>query len=465
MRNRVRTSVGGIILNSVLAFVALLSIAATAMFGLVNGWPITANMTGVPDKVSEIEWEGQTATAEEAAENLENQAILYGLNEAMQNNDREAFISWGEGDGQIKLGAWWDITKQIGWEHASVDGEGYGESGNLPQEVSWFFSSELGSQITTLIPSEKGLTLTQGEYYNLTISGEKEEARITSMESDKHYFAWSYLDGNVHIAKRDNSVTVGKADEADYIESKADVVEATAVKVLSMWKDFGAEETPTNGILVQLSQHQSVLDQWLGADIMPGLSYAGIAITSSRPFYNQPYISPQIATGERTSGSFVLMSPRAEGEWSNAYESVLLHEAVHAFHRAAYPLDSSTGDHTAAAEGLAEYAQMKYLSPGHQQGYEYYSYLIDTDNIRENIANLGFNAFSTDRLRSDTTGHEAYLAAGLLYDYAAQGGVSPWSLALAGTETSTPLGELIVEMSGGSLTEEGYKNFVRNKQF
>lgn len=460
---KAKTSTGGIV------FTAIFSFLAAAFMGLVlvinlSLWPSTPAVSGAAAKIDGLEWNSfETSKTEDRKE---SQAILYGLNEAMKANDKEAFIAWGEGDGQQKLSTWWDITKQIGWEYASVDGRDYGsyEFDEPPTEVEWFFSSELGSRITTLLPEEKGLILTQGEDYRITLQGKGEDARIISMESVNHYFAWSYLDGNVHVVKRDNSVTVGKASEVDYIESKANLVEAAAVKALEIWPLLGGE-LPTNGLLAQVSQHQSTLDEWTGSNFTPGIEYAGLAVTSDRPYNDQPYIDPKIASGERTSGSFILMSPRAESDWSTSYESTLLHEVIHAFHRSAYPLLNSAGDR-AASEGLATYSQMKFLSPGTQQGYHYFQYAIDYEGARQRIAGLGFAAFDEYKLTNNELASEAYLAAGLAYDYAASNGVSAWSLALAATtQTDRKLGELIIELGNGTLSEAGYSDFVLNKQF
>ena len=208
---------------------------------------------------------------QQAESNVDEGHIFDRMSQAMLDGDREAFVSFGEGDARDQLAKIWDGTKAIGWTVGSAEQTYNGlypseddvreplpEGEDLftyPDPVGVDFAFDLGftaTQADTVYPdlSEeeydealanddpalegevKNFIMTQQFRYAITVTGDYtgDTMRITSLEPLAAQ-PWDHPDG-VAVEKRDNAVIYGFAADRAAVEAAADDVQTAALAVL-----------------------------------------------------------------------------------------------------------------------------------------------------------------------------------------------------------------------------------------
>lgn len=146
-----------------------------------------------------------------------------GLNEALENKDRDAFLAYASGAARESMARWWDNTTQIGWESAFLlpAGEDRVLAGavlGFPAAAPWGKGNP-----------DAGQHLAHTALYDVGTDGSGEDLTVTSFEPVNPQ-PWDEC--RIHVAKRDHVVLYGAAEEKDDIDSQADAAEEDAAAVL-----------------------------------------------------------------------------------------------------------------------------------------------------------------------------------------------------------------------------------------
>lgn len=331
------------------------------------------------------------------------------LNEAMQNHDREAFLSFGAGEAKEQMARWWDNTTKIGWDTAYM--LPHVDLSSDPVEYV-FLGANLAFSATPprgAGSEDGGLLLTQGFPYRVTFEEEGADLTITSLEPT-HYMPWD--EGEIHVAERDHVVLYGMADEAALVDANADLAEEMAVRALEAIGTL-AGDLHVEGFVSSITDEQQRFGEWQWE---PNDDVAGFARPTSRP-NPSPYLPENVATGDRTSGGLVSMGPRSADQRADTF----VHEFAHILHYVGRPT-GSRGD-SRGYEGFARF-------------FEEYAGIKDIrtdDAVKRAVAEEGFGAFDVEALRDRddlTRVNVAYAAAGLYFKFVHERGEDVWDFAL-----------------------------------
>lgn len=213
---------------------------------------ITAGVAGgavfVPLRASQLDAESAARSASIGVDIYSDMSI------AMLENDREAFLNWGEGAAREQLARIWDETKKIGWTVGLVDSV-YSEEElssdkeydpQRPKPSGMLFAFDLGftqqrfadgpdGPLADCVAGEYGCgILTQSFEYDVTVDGgdgNNQTHRIIEL-APRTPMPWDDPDG-VHVVRGDHAVVFGYADEARQIDAIANDTELAAAGVLA----------------------------------------------------------------------------------------------------------------------------------------------------------------------------------------------------------------------------------------
>lgn len=375
------------------------------------------------------------------AETSAYEPTWFDMNEALQNHDRELFLSYAEGDAQAQLALWWDNLSALGWTTGFItpntDTDGT-QLVNIGVDLGFPANEMRGSG-----SADAGLILTQGSYYRITTMGSDESLRITSFVPRDVIQPWD--DGKLYVERRDHVVLFALEDERDLVTRSIDEAEEAAVTTLELATRMGGD-VPQTGFTSGITGSNERLERWrYGNQVKPEgeIDAAGFARSSYRPQASE-IIDPEIATGQATGGTTVVLGPGADFD----RRVVFIHEFAHAIHYTAAP-SQSWATSTAALEGFARYAE--YASGASQ--------FIAYPELKSAVATLGVDVFSDDRIYQESGAHEAYDAAGSYYLFVAENGGDPWALAIDSVTEGRPIYEVAVE-SSAALSAENWQQWV-----
>lgn len=363
------------------------------------------------------------------------------MNESLRDGDREAFLSYAEGEARTQLELWWDNTAKIGRATAYIVptvGTDGGEGAFLGAELAFSSRPLRGSG-----DLDAGYRLTQGFGYDITTTGDGDDLRLTAFEP---WMPMPWDEGPLHVAKRDHVVLYGMADESELVEATADTAEQGAVLAIETITDLGGS-VPMSGFVSGITADQNRMDRWqFGDDVPEGDPHiAGYATATNRPFSRSDLFEPDIAVGDRTSGVLVMMGPLS----ADQRLSTFTHEFAHGLHYAASPLSSYDEPPISVYEGFATYIELR-------------TGLIDRDWLRDTrlrslVARLGADALVDDAFAEEDA-WLSYLAAGSYYLFLAENGGDPWRLALDGAGVA---GRDLVEITGDpAFGEEKWQAWI-----
>lgn len=333
------------------------------------------------------------------------------ISEAMQNDDKEAFLSYASGAAKEKMSHWWDSTKAIGWDLGFASGADAGDgTAQLSLGVQLAFSSH---PIRGSGSPDAGLALTQNFPYALTVEGEGDDLTITDW-TPEFPMPWDY--GDIYVAKRDHVVLYGLAGEQALVDANVDLAEESAQLALATLEQIGGS-APVDGFVAAITDDAEGFNTWLGrSELDWTMDVAGFARSTQRPAYASETIPPGVATGSASSGSLVAMGPGSADQRKDTF----VHEFAHVIHESAVPYDYFGYQDPAPSEGFARYFEN---AAGVGRGYFVYP------QVKQSIADLGEGAMTEQALRNEEA-WIAYDAAGSFYQYVADSGGSAWQLAL-----------------------------------
>lgn len=348
-----------------------------------------------------------------------NDGLWSAMSQAMRDKDRDAFLSVASGEAVAQLALWWDNTTAIGWDIATVSSsDEVDDAGRIPVLVSvgFPFAAHMARGSGN---ADAGLQLLQGYRYLVTLgpetSSDDENRTIVSFTPENAPNAWD--EGPIHVVKREHSILFGMSEEADLVESTADVAEESAVLALDHLRSMGgqpAQQGFVSGVTADAERfgrwrHGKKDDPW-------AMDVAGFARQTLRPTLAAPWIDPTIATGIESSGTLVVLGPLS----ADQRKSTFVHEFAHALHYTAVP-GSLIEPPLSVVEGFARY--FEWSSGVSERGY------LDP-RVKELVATKGDGAFSDTALR-EKGASLAYDAAGSYYAFVAATGGSPWELAIS----------------------------------
>lgn len=352
-----------------------------------------------------------------------NDGLWTAMSQAMRDKDRDAFLSVASGEAVTQLAQWWDNTTAIGWDIATISSsEDVDDAGRISVLVSVGFPfaahTARGSG-----NADAGLRLLQGYRYLVGLgpetSSDDENRTIVSFTPENGPNAWD--EGPIYVAKRDHSVLFGMSDEAELVESTADVAEESAVIALDHLRAMGGQPAQ-EGFVSGVTGDAERFRRWqYGKDDPWAMDVAGFARQTLRPTLPAPWIDPTIATGVETSGTLVVLGPLS----ADQRKTTFVHEFAHALHYTAVP-GSLFEPALSVVEGFARY--FEWSSGVSKRGY------LDP-RVKELVATKGFDAFSDTALR-DKGASLAYDAAGSYYAFVAANGGSAWDLAVTAKQKS-----------------------------
>ena len=403
-RNKKPMTAKLIIAGATLALIAVIG-GATALT-----WPATpaeGEFAELPNGYNDA------MTANEFGEQVTGAAWAVDISNAMQNDDREAFLAHSSGAAREKMAKWWDNTKAIGWDlgyavHAPTDD---GPS-QLLLGVELAFSSH---PVRGSGSPDAGLILTQNFPYTLTTDGEGDDLVITDWEP---LLPMPWDDGDIYVAKRDHVVLYGLESEKALVDANIETAEEAAVLALDTLERIGGQ-APIDGFVSAITDSDDNFDGWLGRDELDWtMDVAGFAASTQRPsFVIDNVVPPGVATGFESSGSLVVMGPLS----ADSRLGVFVHEFAHVMHESAVPYSMSAGVLSPApVEGFARYFE---VAAGVTDGY------FNNPSVSQLISGEGESAMTEEALRNKDA-HLAYDVAGSFYQYVEDSGGSAWQLAL-----------------------------------
>ncbi|MDT0157772.1 hypothetical protein Q9R19_09060 [Microbacterium sp. ARD32] len=340
------------------------------------------------------------------------------MNRALRAKDRDAFLSYAEGQARTQLALWWDNTALIGRGTAYIVpavGSDGGEGAFLGAELAFSSRPLRGSG-----DKDAGYRLTAGFSYDIVTTGEGDAMRITSFEPQTP-MPWD--EGPLHVAKRDHVVLYGMADEKTLVDATVDTAERAAVLAIRTITDLGGA-VPMSGFVSGITDHQDRMDRWRFGDDVPAgdPQISGYATATTRPVGRSDLFEADIAVGDATSGVLVMMGPLS----ADQRLATFTHEFAHGLHYAAAPLTSFDDPPVAVYEGFATYIELR-------TGLTDVGWLRDR-RVRDLIASKGAAALSDTAFDGDDA-WLSYVAAGSYYLFAAENGGDPWQLALDGARS------------------------------
>ncbi|MBS3183153.1 hypothetical protein [Leucobacter manosquensis] len=365
----------------------------------------------------------------------------FDMNEALQQHDRELFLSYAEGDAQAQLALWWDNLSALGWTTGFIapntDADG-SQLVNIGVDLGFPANEMRGSGA-----ADAGLILTQGSYYRITTTGSGDSLRITSFVPRDVIQPWD--DGKIYVERRDHVVLFALEDERELVTRTIDEAEEAAVTTLELATRMGGD-VPQTGFTSGITASNERLERWRYGNLEKPegeIDAAGFARSSYRP-QGSEIIDPSIATGQATGGTTVVLGPGADFD----RRAVFIHEFAHAIHYTAAP-SQSWATSTAALEGFARYAE--YASGAAQ--------FIAYPELKAAVASLGVDVFSDERIYQEAGALEAYDAAGSYYLFVAENGGDPWALAVDSVTEGRPISE-VAAASSAALSAENWQLWV-----
>lgn len=340
------------------------------------------------------------------------------MNAALRAKDRDAFLSYAEGDAREQLALWWDNTERIGRGTAYIvptTGSDGGAGAFLGAELAFSSRPLRGSG-----DQDAGYRLTQGFTYDITTKGDGDRMRLTSF-TPVTPMPWD--EGELYVARRDHVVLYGMADEQALVDATVDTAEQGAVLAIRTITDLGGK-VPMAGFVSGITDDQERMDRWqYGEDVPEGdPTIAGYATATNRPAFRSDLFEPDIAVGDATSGVLVMMGPLSTEDRLATFT----HEFAHGLHYAAAPLTSYDAPPVAVYEGFATYIELR-------TGITDIRWLQEPD-VKDLVASQGVAALSDQALTEGEDAWLSYIAAGSYYVFVAENGGDPWKLALDGAD-------------------------------
>ena len=261
------------------------------------------------------------------------------MTSAMVRGDREAFVSWGEGQGAEQLARLWDETKKIGWKTGSI--------GWTPGELSESASGEVeftGDPImqfavalgfdNTRNAGDYGGALWQSVDYKLTVTGEYGDTRITSL-TPVTPMPWDDPEG-LAVVSSDNVILFSYADEAHLLDDAiADGQEAAEQLLRSQLAQ--RPEAHVEGFVGFLTTDRERWEQGVYAPGDPQSNVGREAVAVTKLYSDAPFVGEEAENQPGLAwdgGSLVFFSDKAVSD--NLFRT-MAHEFAHSLHHAYVP--------------------------------------------------------------------------------------------------------------------------------
>ncbi|MGO3885086.1 MAG: hypothetical protein ACTJHU_02215 [Mycetocola sp.] len=420
------------------------------LVGLFIAGSLTAGVGFINTRSDDMAAEGERLSVEIGNE----------MSAAMLRGDREAFVSWGEGEGAEQLGRLWDETKKIGWDTGWTDflrdvirrDDG---TSDLADTATMTFAVALGFNNTRAANGEAG-TLWQSVDYDLTTTGAFDQIRITSL-TPVTPMPWDDPNG-VAVASDDNVVLFSYADEGDlpsrYIADGQNAAEQLLSSQLAQEPDAQVE-----GFVGFVTADRQ---RWQQGAYAPGDTQSEVgrdALAVAKLYSDLLIVSPDVAEQPGLAsmgGSMVFFSDKALGD---GMFRTMSHEFAHSLHQAYVPdiAGSFLGEEVgirAVTEGYAVLAADKIAGAvdGHLDS--------DTAEVRDAVVNGDIEAITDTAAFADSEAAElAYNVAGNYLLYASAQGADIGRMLTEAGYTVVPFW-MWVDQPDQGLSTEGWKEWA-----
>lgn len=433
--------------------IAAVSLSLTAVLAAAAAytWVVPSVKTG---EAADFETEGESLWLQDGgfAEQTLYAAAWNEMNRAMQEGDREAFLSHAKGDAVDQLARWWDNTDRIGWTTGFA--QPYrDESGDTYERL--LLGADLGFTQRPIRgggSADAGKILAVSAEYEIQTEGEGDDLVITSMIPAGVPAPWD--EAAMVVERGEHVVVVGTADEQQLVEATVASADEAAAIALDAATTLGAE-TPESGFVVAITDDPSQFSSWYvdSDEVDSARAAEGFTRLTARVAWITDLLDAEIAASvsNENAGAYVVLGPGTKDYRLNA----LVHEFAHVMHATAVPTRGMFQSY-AAEEGFAQYVGLVGGTAGTS---------LVGPAVQAAVAERGANAMSNESFRSADVA-VAYNVAGSYYEFVADQGGDPWELAVAARSTGTAsLASLVTVGVGidGNFSEDRWKAWVAAK--
>lgn len=226
------------------------------LVGLWNKWP----------SYSSKSWQEPTGSLnlpwhDSADEHRGDKNPWFEINQALKNQDKDAFLSFGEGQAREAMALWWDNSSTLGWDFALITPE-VSHPRPAPEDASTvILASNLGfpaSPPWARGNPHAGQNFLHAAQYEIEATGSGSTLKIKSLVPK----TVSPLDeSDFYAAKRENVILYGKADEKSFIDAKADEAQEEAETALGAVAGF-TDEHFVEGFSAAVTSDEETLERW-----------------------------------------------------------------------------------------------------------------------------------------------------------------------------------------------------------
>ncbi|MBO1753196.1 hypothetical protein J4G33_15420 [Actinotalea sp. BY-33] len=365
-------------------------------------------------------------------------APLYAaLNEALADQDREAFMSHVIGAAVDPLTLWWDNMDALGWTTAAIS----------PADDEALSTTATGGEIAVVLGSDLGYAQTlTGEGRragggDLLTLGSLYVAAVDITAAGPVISWWSpwgeprpWDEELLSVAKEEGIVVAGLPGEEDLLAEVARVGAPMSTWVRDDYAATHGREAPLDGFVVFATEDEDPFMRWFSGVEGETLAWdpTGFAFAGFLPQGNTPGLDPELATGVLPTGGLVAIGPLAVE--TEELDLVLVHEFAHVLQFVDNPT-WSTSPPLVTVEGWATYQELAFLTGGSYPTSGPYAVYLAECTAGEPPT------IPTD---DDLTGEDAgcaYSIASTIFAFAETQGIAPVELADVGTfHGLTPFG-------------------------
>lgn len=316
------------------------------------------------------------------------------LTEAMNANDRGAFVGTGQGAVATHLAAIWDETKKLGWTL------GIAEATEETGSVQLAFNMQLGGfhAVAADGPDAPGGELLATFLYDATISGTGSASTLTALDAT-YPMPWDRGE-TIAVARGDHVALFADADEAALASDRVAEAEAAAADVLAR-PEWNGSPGRLDGFVSYVTQSDDDFRAAYGPGIGDGV--AGFCQQDIRPADGSAETVKGLATGSYPGGALAVMGPSGL-EFGDGY--VFAHEFAHYMQNTFDPAPlTGSDDGRAFIEGYAESVAAQFADAAGD--------LFTTGEVRDTVLSGDISAAVAPSSFDDTEKVDtAYLTAG-----------------------------------------------------